>query len=287
MGYLDGMRKAFARSGVGGRHARVGVEPKALPLLICDWIREVFHGIEMTDATPALEQSRKIKTSWEVQALQKAARLGDAAQSALISASREYGRNEFEVWTHILEAVYRAAGEIVPVFGELVTGPRTNEVHYPGGPRDRVIARGDTGILDISMRTDGYWSDCCNTVVFGDDPSAEQRKYMQASMDSFDAARDALRPGIRCCDVSDAIERVQARHEVKAPRYYGHQIGVVVNEHPRIIPSDTTTIEPGMVFCAEPGAYAGASGTTGARFEKAILVTAKGGEILHRFQWGL
>jgi Xaa-Pro aminopeptidase len=41
-----------------------------------------------------------------------------------------------------------------------------------------------------------------------------------------------------------------------------------------------------MVFCIEPGAYAGAAGITGARVEKMVLVTENGPEILHRFPWG-
>ena len=170
MGYLKGLHKVFAGWGAGDAHAHVGVEAKALPQMIHGWIGEAFRGIEIADITPALERSRRIKTSHEVQALRNAARIGDAAQTALVRASKEYGRNEFEVWTEILRAIYIAAGEIVPAFGELVTGSRTNEVHYPGGPRDRVIGRGDTGILDISVRVNGYWSDCCNTVVFGSDP---------------------------------------------------------------------------------------------------------------------
>ncbi len=202
-------------------------------------------------------RARSTKTSEEVQALRNAARVADAAQSALVSASKTFGGSEFGIWSDILEAVYRSAEEVVPVFGELVTGPRTNEVHYPGGPRNRLIGRGDTGILDISMRVNGYWSDCCNTVVFGAEPSRDQRKYMEASKDCLSAALDVLRPGARCSDVAEAIERTHARHGVTSPRFYGHQIGVVVNERPRLIPSDATTIRAGMVFCLEPGAYAG------------------------------
>ncbi len=285
MSYLAGIGKVLA-GGAKGAHARLGIEVKSLPPLIHDWIREAFKGIEIADATPALERSRRIKTAKEVQALRNAARVNDAAQTELVSASKTHGRNELEVWTGILQAIYFAAGDVVPAFGELVTGPRTNEVHYPGGPRNRVIGRGDTGILDISVRVDGYWSDCCNTVVFGEEPSGAQTRYMLAAMECFEAALQALRPGVRCCDVAEAIEKVQERHGVRPPRFYGHQLGVVVNEHPRIIPSDTTVIEPGMVFCLEPGAYAGTSGTTGARFEKTVLVTEKGPEVLHRFQWG-
>jgi Xaa-Pro aminopeptidase len=285
-GYLEGLRKAFAARGAGGKKGRIGVEVKSLPVLISSWLSE-SRDQPLADATPALERSRRTKTADEVQLLERVARVGDAAQTALVSASRDHGQNELDVWSDVLKAVYREAGEIVPVYGELVTGPRTNEVHYPGGPRDRVIARGDTGIMDISMRLNGYWSDNCNTVVFGADPNLEQKRHMRAAMECYNAAREVLRPGIRCSELSEAIERVQARHGVHPPRYYGHQIGVTVNEHPKLIPTDTTIIEAGMVFCVEPGAYAGAAGDCGARFEKAMLVTETGPRVLHQFRWGM
>jgi Xaa-Pro dipeptidase len=132
----------------------------------------------------------------------------------------------------------------------------------------------------------GYWGDSCNTVVFGQKPGVDQARYMRAAKECFETAIAAIRPGIRCSELSAGIQAVQARHGVTQTTYFGHQIGVTVNEHPKLIPTDTTLIEAGMVFCVEPGAYAGASGTTGARFEKTVLVTEKGPEILHTFPWG-
>jgi len=71
------------------------------------------------------------------------------------------------------------------------------------------------------------------------------------------------------------------------PHYMGHQIGVVVNELPRIVPYDHTPIQAGMVFSLEPGAYEGPGGTSGARSEKMVLVTESGPEVLSKFEWGI
>jgi len=43
-------------------------------------------------------------------------------------------------------------------------------------------------------------------------------------------------------------------------------------------------IQAGMVFAIEPGAYEGPGGHFGARFEKVVLVTASGPEVLSRFE---
>ena len=281
-GYRDTLRDAFTALGFTRPAARLGVETRALPVALQD----ALGSVALVDATPAIETARKTKTPAEISALRAAMTLGDAAQNALRAAARGAGETEFAVWTRVVQAVYETAGEVVPVFGELVTGPRTNEVHYPGGPRGRVIEPGDMGILDISMRWRGYWSDCCNTVVFGAAPTQEQARYISASRECFDAALATIRPGALCAEVSDAIERVRERHGVGGPRYYGHQIGVTVNEHPKLVPTDRTVIQAGMVFCMEPGTYAGPAGASGARFEKAVVVTDSGPQVLHTFPWG-
>jgi len=274
------------REMVRGGTARVGLEPKALPQALSTALAAAMEGTEWVDAAPALEEARRHKTPEEITALRAAARVGDAAQETLVKASRTHGRTEFEVWAEILQAVFSAASEVVPVYGELVTGPRTHEVHYPGGPRNRVIGRGDTGILDISVRVNGYWTDSCNTVVFGAEPSRDQRRYMDASKECFSEALALLKPGVTCRQVSELMDRIHEQRGVSSPRYYGHQIGVTVNEHPKLIPTDGSTIEAGMVFCVEPGAYAGAAGDTGARAEKTVAITDQGPEVLHRFPWG-
>nr|MBA3871056.1 M24 family metallopeptidase [Anaerolineae bacterium] len=69
--------------------------------------------------------------------------------------------------------------------------------------------------------------------------------------------------------------------------YAGHQIGVAVNEAPRLVPYDETPIRAGMVFSIEPGAYEGEQGDTGARMEKSVIVHESGPEIICDFEWGI
>jgi len=279
--------REIAGTGSSAGPGRLAIEPKALPQALAAGLPERWGSAgQPADAAPALERSRRRKTPEEVDALRTAAGVGDAAQETLVRAARSFGRTEFELWAEILQEVFQAAGEIVPVYGELVPGPRTSEVHYPGGPRKRVIQRGDTGILDISVRVNGYWTDSCNTVVFGAPPSAEQARYMDASKECFSEAVKIMRPGVTCRQVSELMDRIHSQRGVSSPRYYGHQIGVTVNEQPKLVPADESVIEAGMVFCVEPGAYAGPSGDTGARAEKTVVITERGAEVLHRFPWG-
>ena len=97
----------------------------------------------------------------------------------------------------------------------------------------------------------------------------------------------ALRPGALACNAAAAAEATFASHGLPMAHYAGRQIGVTVNEDPRLVPYDRTPIEAGMVFSVEPGAYQGPGGSFGARSEKMVLVTESGPEILSRFNWGI
>jgi Xaa-Pro aminopeptidase len=229
-----------------------------------------------------------IKTEREIGLLRRAVEVADIGHRTLAELAREAGQTEFAMWAEITARMYRAAGHEIPVVGELVTGPRTSVVAYPGGPRERTTEPGDAALMDISQRVGGYWSDCTNThIVGGVAPTADQLNLARASQAACEAAMDALRPGNRASDAWDAAEAAFQRHGLTSVHYAGHQIGVAVNEPPRLVAYDHTPIEAGMVFAVEPGAYAGPSGSFGARSEKMVLVTASGPQILSKFEWGI
>ena len=97
----------------------------------------------------------------------------------------------------------------------------------------------------------------------------------------------ALKPGAKASDAATAAERAFARHGLPMAHYAGHQIGVSVNELPRLVPYDHSVIEAGMVFSVEPGAYQGTDGDFGARSEKDGAGPDDGPEILSTFEWGI
>jgi Xaa-Pro dipeptidase len=141
--------------------------------------------------------------------------------------------------------------------------------------------------MDLSGRFAGYWFDCTNTHVIAQPASAEQQRYARASQAACEAAMNALRPGAVAADAARAAEAAFAGFGLPMAHYAGHQIGVTVNELPRLVPYDQTLIEAGMVFSVEPGAYQGAGGSFGARSEKMVLVTGSGPEVLSTFRWGI
>ena len=282
LGALEGMLRQVLPAHVD---ARLAIEPRSLPAIVLWLLAERFPRVALVDATAAIAAARMIKTAREIALLRAAAAAADAAQETLRGAARP-GTTELALWRALCGSLEAAAGAPVAISGELISGPRTTAVDYPGGPRDRTLEPGDTIICDISPCIGGYYADCCNTLVVGE-PSAEQRRYFEAAVDAWAAAVETLRPGNSACDAAIAAEAAFASHGLPMAHYTGHSIGASVNESPRLVHYDRTPLAAGMVFAVEPGAYAGAGGSTGARTEKMVLITDGGPEVLSRFRWGL
>lgn len=285
--YLERVRAALRAAGLGNARATVGVEMRSLPRETASLIALEFPRVTLVDAEAALVQARLIKTEREIALLRRASHLADVAHDTLAALARTAGQTEFAMFGEISASVFAAAGRDIPLSGELVTGPRTTTVQYPNGPRERTTAPGDAALMDLSGRSEGYWFDCTNTHVAAAAPTPTQMKFARASQDACEAAMAALWPGAKASDAARAAEAAFAKHDLPVAHYAGHQIGVTVNELPRLVPYDETPIEAGMVFSVEPGAYEGPGGTFGARSEKMVLVTPAGPEILSRFAWGI
>jgi Xaa-Pro dipeptidase len=280
--YLDGLVQALQTLGLDSGEATLAVESEWIPLMA-----GAFFSEKQIEAADVMRRARWIKTEREIGLLRKASHLADVAHETLDRLCDTAGQNEIAMFSEISNQIFMAAGRDIPLTGELVTGPRSSVVRYPNGPRNRITETGDAALMDLSGRCDGYWFDCTNTHIIAGKPTSEERRYANASQDACEAAMAALTPGAKASDAADAAEAAFAKHGLPMAHYAGHQIGVSVNELPRLVPYDHSIIEPDMVFAVEPGAYQGERGGFGARSEKMVLVTEGGPEILSTFAWGI
>lgn len=284
--FLDAIDGVLQEAGLIGGSGTLATEGRSLPQAVAGLFATRLDSWEFADAEPPLQHARSIKTPREVALLRRAASISDVSHDTLAELCREAGLTEFTMWAEIGARINDAAAFDVPLSGELVTGPRASFVAYPNGPLARRTEPGDIALMDLSGRVDGYWFDCTSTHVISVEPTQEQRRYLDASRAACEAAMAALRPGAQACDAATAAEAAFASYDLPMAHYAGHQVGAAVNELPRLVPYDTTVIEPGMVFSVEPGAYEGKGGSIGARSEKMVLVTESGPEILSQFAWG-
>jgi Xaa-Pro aminopeptidase len=280
--YLEGLAQGLQTLGLDSEKATLAIESEWVPFMA-----GAFFPEKQIEAADVMRRTRWIKTEREIELLRKSSHLADVAHTTLDRLCDTAGQNEIAMFAEISNQIFQAAARDIPLTGELVTGPRSSVVLYPNGPHDRITETGDAALMDLSGRYNGYWFDCTNTPIIAGKPTSEEKRYAKASQDACEAAMAALKPGANASDAANAAEAAFAKHGLPMAHYAGHQIGVSVNELPRLVPYDHSVIEPGMVFAVEPGAYQGEGRTFGARSEKMVLVTESGPEILSTFTWGI
>jgi Xaa-Pro dipeptidase len=138
---------------------------------------------------------------------------------------------------------------------------------------------GDMLVSETSAPIWGYNAELERAMVIGD-PTDEQRRLFAHVLAAQETAFDALRPGVTCADVDNAVLTYFEANDLMPlwRQHVGHAIGLRNHEAPFLDTGDHTRVEEGMVFTIEPGVYV--SGLGGFRHSDTVVVTADGIEIL-------
>jgi len=227
-----------------------------------------------------VEQARLVKDADEIATISDAASRITAVAHATFRAVRP-GVSERAV-AATLETAMRDAGYERLAFDTIVaSGPNAALPHYRAG--GRMLAAGDLVVLDFGGVLDGYCCDLTRTISVGP-ASAEARRVYGAVLDAHQAAIAAVRPGIETHAVDAAARQLLEERGLGAAFGHGtgHGLGLDVHEEPRIgrprADAPVVSLQPGMVFTIEPGAYL--PGWGGVRIEDDVLVTDTGCEVL-------
>lgn len=267
----ENLRRAL-RSLLRGGAGRIGVEVESLPLFLWE---ELPERAEVAPIDGALVRQRMVKTAEELAKLRENFALAGVGHAAARQAVAP-GLREIDVWTTLQAAIERAAGQRVPLGNDCVVGYR--EANIGGWPLELELRPGDSMIVDLSTRLQGYWSDSCATYYAGE-PSERQIAMHRAAAEALELGISLVRPGA----VAGEIDRRLRQHIADAgypvyPHHTGHGVGVTGHEEPRIVPYSRVPLQEGMVIMLEPGIYL--PGETAVRLEDAVLVTASGAELL-------
>jgi Xaa-Pro aminopeptidase len=227
-----------------------------------------------------VEQARLVKDADEIATISDAASRITAVAHATFRAVRP-GVSERAI-AATLETAMRDAGYERLAFDTIVaSGPNAALPHYRAG--ERMLAAGDLVVLDFGGVLDGYCCDLTRTISVGP-ASAEARRVYGAVLDAHQAAIAAVRPGIETHAVDAAARQLLEDRGLGAAFGHGtgHGLGLDVHEEPRIgrprADAPVVSLQPGMVFTIEPGAYL--PGWGGVRIEDDVLVTDTGCEVL-------
>ena len=220
---------------------------------------------------------RRRKDPDEIALLKECMRVTNAGHEwAMVVA--EPGMTELDVYSGIAAECTRVAGFPVVVYGDFAVSD--GAARRGGMATRRELNAGDLLILDFSVVIQGYRSDFTNTLCIGGRPTDEQRKLFDHCVAGMAAGEAALKAGVPCQTVYDAVRGVfaEAGLEKAFPHHAGHGLGCSHPEPPFFVESSEGELVAGDVVTLEPGLYI--DGIGGVRIEHNYLVTDAGFERL-------
>jgi Xaa-Pro aminopeptidase len=284
--WYEGKRSAPVRRAVLFRSAlaalekipgyRIGLEISSVPTGVAVGLSSTRQSPMWADLDPIIRPLRRSKDPDELDLIVRSIRAGEAGMAAALAEVRP-GMTEFQAYQAIEQACLATAGERAVVYGDFVSGPRSQD--RLGPPTHRAMDRGDLLILDFSVVLHGYRGDFANTLAVGG-PSDRQRALADACLEAMAAGEAVLKPGVSGRDVYAAVRGAFAARGLadQFKAHAGHGIGLSHPEPPYFVPESDEVVEEGDVVTLEPGLYGEDFG--GMRFERNYLVTADGFETL-------
>lgn len=264
---------------LGGRSIRrLGFESEHVTFAMHGKLVEAIRdlGIELVPSEGHVEALRMVKDEAEVEEIRKAcilaARAGDYLAKTL-----EAGMTEKSAAWAVEKFLRENGSESMPFEIIVASGPNGALPH--ARPSERRISAGETIVIDLGAKINGYCSDMSRTLWVGE-LAGEMAAVYDVVRRAQSAALDGVRPGMTG-EQADTI----AREVIEDAGYghafghaLGHGVGVEVHERPRLAQKAADVLEPGMVFTIEPGVYL--PGTGGVRIEDTVIMRNDRVEIL-------
>jgi Xaa-Pro dipeptidase len=253
------------------RSGRIGIE-EALPFTFYDHFRAAAPGYECVSADPVTIGCRAIKSPQELEFLRLACE-ATCEVYRLVFQNLNEGMSGEEI-SQMVSAAYtkmKLRGDAMVLIGTAAALPH-------GSREPQKLKEGDVVLIDDGCLVEGYWSDVTRTGVFGK-PTEKMLRAYDAVRKAQNAALDAARVGKLSGSVDDTARGVITSAGF-GPDYkffthrLGHGIGLDGHEHPYLVRSSKTVLEPGMTFSNEPGIYI--PGEFGIRCEDLMAIAPDG-----------
>jgi Xaa-Pro aminopeptidase len=241
-----------------------------------------------------MKEVRAIKTSFEVEVIQKAIDITEVAFKRLLQFIKP-GVMEYEIEAEIFHSflMQKATG---PAYGSiLASGDRARTLHYVSN--NQACKDGELILMDFGAEYGGYCADLTRTVPVNGKFTRRQKQVYNACLHLHNYAKSLLKPGITIVDYTDKVgeeatqqflkigllKKTDIKNEDKENRAYrkylyhgiSHHLGIDVHD----LGTRTTPIKAGMVFTIEPGIYIEEE-KMGVRIENNFWITKNGNKDL-------
>ena len=238
----DGFEKIFSRISAN----YIGYEEKNLCVREYKKLRmKLAKNQAFVEKQGFIDEPRRIKDENEIKKIAEAEKIGDEAFSHVLDKIKA-GVKEREIALEI-EFFMKKQGATALSFDTIVaSGLRSAMPH--GVASDKVIESGDFVTLDFGCVFEGYCSDMTRTVVVGK-ANDRQKEIYNIVLNAQQTAIDAIKIGVRCCDID-----ASARGVIDAAGYgdnfghgLGHSVGIEIHENPSFAPKCETKLKNGHI----------------------------------------
>ncbi|MGE5593209.1 MAG: M24 family metallopeptidase [Betaproteobacteria bacterium] len=262
--FTDTLKEVLAEIGV----TSLGFEKDVVTYKQYETFSSELQGIKLVPVEGLVERLRMVKDNEEIDKIRRAEALGDAAFSHILTVMKA-GMTEIEVALEMEWFMRRNGAERLGF--DIIVGSGANGAMPHAVASDKRLVPGELVVLDFGAVVDGYRGDTTRTVVLGR-ASEEQRRIYDIVLRAQHAALEGIKAGIKGEEAHALAQQViaQAGYGENFGHGLGHGVGLAVHEEPRLAPSSSTVLEPGMVVSVEPGIYL--PGRLGVRIEDLVVI---------------
>lgn len=259
---------------------RIGINFEMLPLAWYNFLRQELPQVDWVEMHDRIMQIRFQRSQEEEGMFRKGAVLGDGGFEAAVRMIRP-GVSEYEIVAEIER--YARAGGAEAHFTLIGSGKFAfgdgNTLPLPYSPSPRRVEDGDSIVMEITPRYEGYWTQLVRTVNVGK-PNRDLEKMHRVCCDAIKKGLEWFKPGKTVKDVVFAMESyvTDCGYLLKPP--LGHFCGIDLLEA-RVSRQNGMVLMPGMAVIIHPTVFT-PDGKNSFFWGETYLVNPDGYERLHR-----
>jgi Xaa-Pro aminopeptidase len=255
-------------------------------------LQNKYPNIEIKEINEIIGEMRNVKSSAEIELLQKAV---DATVKAHIEAIKSCEPEMFEYQLQaVVEYCFTQTGAEYAGFPSIIgSGPNTQTLHYDANRRK--MQSGELVVMDIGAEYHGYSADITRTIPVNGKFTPAQREIYELVLRAQQDAIDSICPGKKMADIENSVMKIiseglnrlgivtdSSNIKKYCPHGISHSIGLDVHDKgslERLVPGMVVTVEPG-VYIPEGSECDEKYWNIGIRIEDDIIVTEKGRNVL-------
>ena len=265
---------------------RLGLAMDVTPASTYIWLLDHFSNLKIIDIKRYLLLQRAVKSDWELDQIKKAAQ-----QTVIIFQSMEEiirpAITEIEVSAEIekrlrnlghsgtvrirnpgadLELLMAVSGDSA-LYATRFDGPVGGEGPYPASPPGagwKKVVANETMMIDMVTSTNGYQTDNARTYFIGKELPDKVKQAHSFCLEVLGRFEEKLVPGSNCDTIYREVQSWIERQTLpegfmgygdNRVRFYGHGIGLELDEYPIIAQKIDIDLKPNMVLAMEPKAF--------------------------------